>query len=208
MLLTRSGAISAPRRPAWCSVSSIALVSLAVVLASACGTRGSTASPGGSTATGTASASASAAARDPATTASARATSSGSSQSGGVSRFSAEPPAASLAAEGGDPVTGQLGSFEWNGGGSDGPWLPGAVLAVGSGERLSVTVADGIGIGEWSAHRVVAGTTDGTGETGLGGGGAPIAFAAPAPGIWSIQVTVRFADGLGSAAYYWRLTVR
>ena len=32
-----------------------------------------------------------------------------------------EPPAASLSVEGGDPVVGQLGSFTWNGGGSDGP---------------------------------------------------------------------------------------
>ena len=38
---------------------------------------------------------------------------------------SAEPPAATLAAEGGDPVAGQLGSYTWAGGGSDSPWLPG-----------------------------------------------------------------------------------
>ena len=42
------------------------------------------------------------------------------------SRSRAEPPAATLAVEGGDPVAGQLGSFTWNGGGSDSPWLPGA----------------------------------------------------------------------------------
>ena len=35
-----------------------------------------------------------------------------------------EPPAASIAVEGGDPVTGQLGTFTWGDGGSDSPWLP------------------------------------------------------------------------------------
>ena len=30
----------------------------------------------------------------------------------------------------------------------------------------------------------------------------------PPPGTWSVQVTVRFANDLGSATYYWRLTVR
>ena len=50
-----------------------------------------------------------------------------------------EPPAASLAVEGGDPVTGQLGTFTWGDGGSDSPWLPGAPIAVGTGEQLTVT---------------------------------------------------------------------
>lgn len=125
-----------------------------------------------------------------------------------ASHSSAEPPAASLAAEGGDPVTGQLGSFTWGDGGSDSPWLPGAPLAVGSGERLTVTVADGIRVADWSARRVPAGTTNGSGAVGLGSGGAPITFAAPDPGSWSVQVTVRFAGSLGSATYYWQLTVR
>lgn len=121
---------------------------------------------------------------------------------------SAEPPTASLAAEGGDPVVGQLGSFTWNGGGSDSPWLPGAPLAVGAGERLTVTLTGGVGSADWSARRVPAGTANGSGAVGLGGGPAPVAFAAPGPGSWSVQVLVRFAGGLGSAAYYWQFTVR
>ncbi|MEA2610414.1 MAG: hypothetical protein QOG32_140 [Chloroflexota bacterium] len=51
---------------------------------------------------------------------------------------STQPPDAALAAEGGDPVIGQLGSFTWGAGGSDSPWLPGAPLVVGVGERLRV----------------------------------------------------------------------
>jgi len=131
---------------------------------------------------------------------------------GARSRSAAEPPAASLAAEGGDPVAGQLGSFTWNDLGSDSPWLPGAPLTVGSGELLTVTLGgdagDDVAVADWSARRVPAGTLNGSGAAGLGGGDAPVRFAAPGPGSWSVQVLVRFAGGLGSAAYYWQLTVR
>lgn len=121
---------------------------------------------------------------------------------------SAEPPSAALAAEGGDAVAGQLGSFTWNGGGSDSPWLPGTPIELGAGEPLTVTVADGVVVSDWSARRVPAGTANGSGAVGLGGGPAPITFRAPDPGSWSVQVLVRFASGLGSASYYWQLTVR
>jgi len=119
-----------------------------------------------------------------------------------------EPPAATLAAEGGDPVTGQLGSFTWGDGGSDSPWLPGSPISVGSGERLTVALADGVAVATWSAKRVPAGTTDGSGAVGLGTGGPPIAFDAPGTGPWSVQVTVDFDGGLGSASYYWLVSVR
>ena len=127
---------------------------------------------------------------------------------GSPSPSSVEPPTASLAAEGGDPVIGQLGSFTWDGGGSDSPWLPGAPLIVGTGERLSVTLGGGVGPADWSARRVPAGTADGSGAVELGGGPSPVTFSAPGPGSWSVQVLVRFTGGLGSAAYYWQLTVR
>jgi hypothetical protein len=119
-----------------------------------------------------------------------------------------EPPAAALASEGGDPVTGQLGTFTWGDGGSDSPWLPGSPIAVGAGEPMTVTIADGVGVATWSAKRVPAGSTDGSGARGLGTGGPPIAFAVPESGSWSVQVTVDFEDGLGSATYYWLVTVR
>ena len=113
-----------------------------------------------------------------------------------------------LAVEGGDPVTGQLGTFTWGDGGSDSPWLPGAPIAVGTGEQLTVTIGDGVGVATWSARRVPAGTTDGSGAVGLGTDGPPIAFGAPETGSWSVQVTVDFDGGLGSASYYWLVTVR
>lgn len=132
----------------------------------------------------------------------------GALRSPSVAPSSAEPPPASLAAEGGDPIVGQLGSFTWNGGGSDSPWLPGTALTVGAGERLTVTLSDGVVPADWSAGRVPAGTPNGVGAVGIGSGPGPVSFAAPGPGSWSVQVQVRFADGVGSAAYYWQLTVR
>jgi hypothetical protein len=128
--------------------------------------------------------------------------------SAAASPLGAEPPAATLAVEGGDPVTGQLGTFTWGDGGSDSPWLPGSPISVGTGERLTVTIGDGVGVATWSAKRVAAGTTDGSGASGLGTGGPPIAFDAPGAGSWSVQVTTDFDDGLGSASYYWLVTVR
>ena len=100
------------------------------------------------------------------------------------------------------------GTFTWGDGGSDSPWLPGAPIAVGTGEQLTVTIGDGVGVATWSARRVPAGTTDGSGAVGLGTDGPPIAFGAPETGSWSVQVTVDFDGGLGSASYYWLVTVR
>ncbi len=120
----------------------------------------------------------------------------------------AGPPQARLAAEGGDPVVGQLGSFTWGDGGSDSPWLPGTPITVGAGEPLTVVLADGVAVAGWTARRVPAGTTDGAGAVALGGGPAPVTFAAPGPGSWSVQVDVTFADDLGTAVYYWQVTVR
>jgi hypothetical protein len=117
-------------------------------------------------------------------------------------------PAATLAAEGGDPVAGQLGSFTWLDGGSDSPWLPGAPISVGSGEPLTISLGDGAAVDSWTARRVAAGTTDGAAAVLLGEGRAPMAFRAPASGTWSTQVTIRFSGGLGDAAYYWRIDVR
>jgi hypothetical protein len=121
---------------------------------------------------------------------------------------SLEPPAASLAAEGGDPVAGRLGSFTWAGGGSDSPWLPGAPLRVGTREPLSLTLADGVRVAQWTAARKLAGSSDRTAAVELGHGTDVVRFGAPGPGTWSVQVAVRFAGGLGSAAYYWELSVR
>lgn len=120
-----------------------------------------------------------------------------------------EPPAASIAAEGGDPVVGELGSFAWENSGSDAPWLPGNPIHVGAGERLLLTLSEPVGVSQWTASRQRPGASlDGTAAVGLAEGpGDPVAFDAPPPGVWSVHVSVWFADNLGSAAYYWLMEV-
>jgi hypothetical protein len=120
----------------------------------------------------------------------------------------AQPPAASLAVDGGDPVVGELGSFTWQDGGSDSPWLPGTPIRVGNGERFTLTLADPIGIGSWTASYVSAADLQSATSVGLGEGtGAPVTFDVPPPGAWSVYVSVRFAENLGSAAYFWHVEV-
>jgi len=185
-----------PGRPSF----PVRMALLGAVLVGACTTTGSTASPPGAAATPTATAGASlAVASAPSPTA----------RPPVIAATAVEPPAASLRAEGGDPVVGQLGSYTWAGGGSDSPWLQGSPIRIGAGEPLLVTVVGDPAVGAWAARRVAAGTTDGRDAAALGPGSAsPIRFVAPGAGRWSIQVTIQFADGSDTAAYYWLLDVR
>jgi hypothetical protein len=118
------------------------------------------------------------------------------------------PPDAHLAAEGGDPVAGQLGSYNWADGGSDSPWLSGTPATVGAGEPLTIALDPPVAVASWRARSVPA-TADGPdGVVVLGEGvGAP-AFAAPVAGTWTIEVHVIFADGAGDASYFWMVAVR
>jgi hypothetical protein len=119
----------------------------------------------------------------------------------------AEPPAASLAVDGGDPVEGELGSFGWLNGGSDSPWLPGNPIHVGRGERLTLNLAAGLALDTWSVSRS---PVDQLGDrvVGMGAGStAPVVFDAPPVGTWSVSVSIWFADNRGSATYYWRMEV-
>lgn len=118
------------------------------------------------------------------------------------------PPVVRLRADGGDPVAGQLGTFVWAGSGSDSAWLRGAPLVVGAGEPLSVEMDPSVPIADWRARYVPAASSDAAGATALGAGPAPIAFAAPATGAWTVEIAIRFDGGLGSASYFWRLEVR
>src|SRR4051812_23157240 len=119
------------------------------------------------------------------------------------------PPQATLRVEGGDPVTGQLGTYTWGGAGSDSPWLRGAPLKAAAGEPLKMTLRDGVAIARRTARRVPAGSEGGPGATSLGMGPAgPVTFEAPKKGNWSVQVTVEFGGHQGSASYYWQLDVK
>lgn len=121
------------------------------------------------------------------------------------------PPDALLAAEGGDPVAGEIGSYTWLNAGSDSPWLPGNPITVGAGETLTVTIEPAVNVEQWTASREVWQVLPGGGPTvgvGQGGPGQPITFTAPPPGLWALDVSVWFTGGRGSAAYYWKLEVR
>jgi hypothetical protein len=117
------------------------------------------------------------------------------------------PPDALLGADGGDPVTGQLGTYVWFGTGSDAPWLTGAPLTVGSGEPLSLRLEPEGRIAVWEVRDLPA-AAGGPEEarTIAKGTGAP-AFEAPGSGTWTVEVTLEFAGGAGRAAYFWRLKV-
>jgi hypothetical protein len=119
-----------------------------------------------------------------------------------------EPPAASIAVEGGDPVVGELGSFGWKNAGSDSPWLDGSPIHVGPGETLALTMGEPVGIDQWTVSRVPPGDRDSSRAVGMGeGSGRPVTFLAPPSGSWSVNVDVWFVDNLGSASYYWLVEV-
>lgn len=117
------------------------------------------------------------------------------------------PPDAALAADGGDPVTGQLGTYLWFDSGSDAPWLPGAPLRVGAGEPLTVQLDPDGAIERWTARLVPAAAGGPAGARALGEGTVPVAFEAPESGDWTVEVSITFADGAGQASYFWRLQV-
>lgn len=117
------------------------------------------------------------------------------------------PPVGQLAAEGGDAITGQLGTFTWGDGGSDSPWLPGAPISVGAGEPLAVSFGSPIGVATWQARAVPSGADGPAGASILGEGTGAPAFGAPAAGSWTAEVHVVFDGGVGDASYFWQLEV-
>lgn len=117
------------------------------------------------------------------------------------------PPAARLAAEGGDPITGQLGTYAWGDAGSDSPWLPGAPIAIGAGEPLTVAFEPAIPVATWQARMVPSAADGPAGASLLGQGAGDPGFAGPAPGSWTVELHVVFAAGRGDASYFWRLDV-
>ena len=123
------------------------------------------------------------------------------------------PPDARLSVEGGDPITGQLGTFVWGGGGSDSPWLPGTPIGAAPGETLRVSLTPPVAMSGWSALLAPAANTAGAGSVnagagsvGAGSGLATMEVTAPEAGSWTLAVTIAFGD-LGSATYFWRLEI-
>jgi hypothetical protein len=117
------------------------------------------------------------------------------------------PPDAAVAAEGGDPVTGQLGTYVWFESGTDSPWLPGSPLTVGPGEPLTVSFIPDGDVQAWTARYVPAAAQGPDRAITLGQGTGSPSFSAPGPGIWTVEVAVEFAAGAGQARYFWQLEV-
>ena len=118
-----------------------------------------------------------------------------------------QPPGAVLVA-GAASHPGEAGSWAWAGGTSDSPWLPARALERAETPAGAVTVEldDGVEVESWSAVAAAADDMQAMDVDALGDGSGTPLFEVPA-GAWVVAVDVRFADGLGSAIYYWHLVV-
>lgn len=119
----------------------------------------------------------------------------------------AQAPVATLAVEGGDPVVGQLGTFAFGGSGSESPWLRGAPIRVGQGERLAVSLEPAVSVAAWTSRYVPSSATGPDGAVGLGQGAGMPSFDPPPVGSWTVEVRVIFAAGQGDALYFWAVAV-
>jgi hypothetical protein len=117
------------------------------------------------------------------------------------------PPTAELAAEGGDAVEGQLGTYVWGDSGSDSPWLPGAPISVGAGEPLRVTVDPAVPVAAWRARFVPSDADGPDGARVIGQDAGDPSFQAPGAGSWTVEVHIEFDSDAGDASYFWRLDV-
>ena len=119
------------------------------------------------------------------------------------------PPVASLAGGRNGIVAGELGSFLWDGLGSDAPWVvPADPVPLAAGAPLAVTLDPALVPGRWTARwaPVVAGSA-GDPANLTTGDGATVNVAAPTvAGTWGLQVEISFSAGR-RAAWYWSLDV-
>ena len=121
----------------------------------------------------------------------------------------AEPPGATLWGIVSGTDDGTLGSFTWNGAGSDAPWIvPRDASRAVPGAALGVAFAPSASPVDWRARWApVTGSGAGDVASGVDGVG-PVAIAAPGEaGAWSLQLEASFGQGR-SGTWYWRLAVR
>jgi hypothetical protein len=119
------------------------------------------------------------------------------------------PPSAALTPVGADAIAGELGSFTWQGIGSDAPWLvPLAAEAVQDAGPYTVTFVPPLLAEAWTARwaPVVDGAAGDVAGSEQGGDGPLVLDGPVGPGTWSLQVAARFAGG-DRGTYYWRLEV-
>jgi hypothetical protein len=117
------------------------------------------------------------------------------------------PPHVALVAAGSAPVDGALGTFTWDGGGSDAPWIvPSAGRAVVGRGPFSLMVQPPLSVERWTATWSPA-AADGAGAPvgGASGTGAVLVVGSvPGPGRWSLAVRARFGAGR-EATWFWRV---
>jgi hypothetical protein len=181
---------------------------LAVVAAGCAATSSPTAAPDGSTA-----ASPSPAATVAATTAPSPRPSVSTEPSTAPTASPAPPPQAEILGTG-TVFAGYLGSYDIDGRGSDGPWLPFDSLSnvhVGSQDTLTIRFVDGSDIGEAVAVAAAAADTTGSSPQAVPvapGGNAASVSVGPLPvGKWVLSVRLFRADGRGDGTTYWAMTV-
>jgi hypothetical protein len=119
------------------------------------------------------------------------------------------PPVAVLSGGREGPVTGDLGTFFWDGLGSDSPWIVSSqAMTVAPGGALAVTLNGAIAPERWTAAWApVHGTTAADPTTTSEGTGGDVSLAAPVrPGTWSLLVEFHFPAG-ERAAFYWSVDV-
>ena len=173
-------------------------MALAGILAGGCGPAGATTTPSqGTRAEPSAPASASASADRPIATTAPRPTE------------VPGPPSLSLRGSATGAIRGELGSFLWDGLGSDAPWIvPATASHVASGGYLEVVVAPPRESDHWTARWApVAGGAPGDPSATAEGGAGGIRLTAPSrPGTWGLALEVSFGDGR-RGTWYWRLDV-
>jgi hypothetical protein len=118
----------------------------------------------------------------------------------------AQPPVAVLTYPGGQPTAGDLGTYIYRGAGSDSPWLPGEPVTVPAvGALGEVFLSEPLTVTDWQARVAPAGRVPRIGEgSQIAAGEGSMAFELPT-GAWTLQLSVRFGDGIGEATWYWQL---
>jgi hypothetical protein len=120
-----------------------------------------------------------------------------------------EPPPVATLVSGVAEREGEPGGWVWAGGSNSAPWLPASALDPVEIEAgtMRVELAGDVDVDRWTARAATAEDTAGASLSPLGEGvGAP-SFETPEPGSWVVAVEVLFADGLGSASYFWNVVV-
>jgi hypothetical protein len=131
-------------------------------------------------------------------------TASASSSAPVVGTSGPQPPNAVLRVNDGAPSIGELGTYTWQGAGSDAPWLPGTPTRVAPGGAASVTLEAPVAIEAWSIKQAKPGGTD-VGARQIAAGTGAVTFTVPAA-AGTIALHVQFAGGAGDAVYFWALT--